>query len=90
MEFNVLLEQKALSQGADGRFTIDYAAMPAVIAALDKQLLLFEAKGDRAGVEAWFAKYDVMPQSLSQALESTREIPIDITPVFALSSEARP
>jgi len=64
--------------------------MPAVIAALDKQLLLFEAKGDRGGVEAWFAKYDVMPQPLTRALESTREIPIDITPVFALSSEARP
>ena len=90
MEFNVLLEQKAISQGADGRFAIDYAAMPAVIAALDKQLLLFEAKGDRAGVEAWFAKYDAMPQSLNRALESAREIPIDITPVFALSSEARP
>ena len=90
MEFNVLLEQKAISQGANGRFAIDYAAMPAAIAALDKQLLLFEAKGDRAGVEAWFARYDVMPPSLTRALESTRDIPIDITPVFALSSEARP
>jgi hypothetical protein len=90
MEFNVLLEHNAISQGADGRFAIDYAAMPAAIAALDTKLLTFEAQGDRAGVEAWFAKYDAMPQSLSRALESAREIPIDITPVFALSSEARP
>ncbi|MGA2438459.1 MAG: Zn-dependent hydrolase, partial [Acidobacteriaceae bacterium] len=90
MEFNVLLEHNAISQGADGRFAIDYAAMPAAIAALDTKLLTFEAQGDRAGVEAWFAKYDAMPQSLSRALESAREIPIDITPEFALSSEARP
>jgi hypothetical protein len=90
MEFNVLLEQKALTQAADGRFTIDYAAMPAAIASLDKQLLLFEAKGDRAGVEAWFAKYDVLPPALMQAMEATTAIPLDITPAFALSSEARP
>ena len=90
MEFNVLLEQKAIAQGADGRFAIDYAAMPTAIAALDERLLLFETKGDRVGVEAWFAKYDVMPQSLARALESAREVPIDITPEFALGSEARP
>ena len=45
-----------------------------------KKLLLFEANGDRAGVEAWFAKYDVMPPSLIQALDTTKDIPVDITP----------
>jgi hypothetical protein len=64
--------------------------MPATIASLDEKLLMFEANGDRAGVEAWFAKYDVMPAALTKALESTSDIPIDITPKFELSSEARP
>jgi hypothetical protein len=89
MEFNYLLEQHALSQGADGRYTIDYAAMPAAIAGLAEKLLTFEAQGDRMGVEAWFAKYDVMPASLTKALESTKDIPIDVTPEFELESEAR-
>ncbi len=90
MEFNYLLEHKALNLGADGRYTIDYAAMPGAIAGLDEKLLLFEANGDRAGVEAWFAKYDVMASSLVQALDTTNDIPVDITPKFELGNEARP
>jgi hypothetical protein len=90
MEFNYLLEHKAVSLGADGRYAIDYAAMPAAIAGLDKKLLLFEAAGDRAGVEAWFARYDVMPSTLAQALNATSDIPIDVTPRFELSGGVRP
>jgi hypothetical protein len=90
MEFNVLLEQKALVQTLDGKYTIDYAAMPAAITALSQQLLTFEANGDRAGVEAWMTKYDVMPPTLTHALESTTAIPVDITPDFELSRGVRP
>jgi hypothetical protein len=89
MEFNYLLEQKALNQAADGRYTIDYAAMPAAIASLSQKLLTFEAQGDRAGVEGWFAKYDVMPASLTKGLEATKDIPIDVTPEFELEKESR-
>ncbi len=90
MEFNYLLQHGALAQGADGRYTIDYAAMPAAVASLAQQLLAFEAHGDRAGVEAWFAKYDGMPPTLTRALESTRDIPVDITPEFELARGVRP
>ena len=90
MEFNYLLEHGALHQGDDGRYTVDYAAMPAAIAGLDEKLLLFEASGDRAGVEAWFAKYDVMPPALTQALDATKGIPVDVTPEFELSQGVRP
>ena len=46
--------------------------------------------GDRAGVEAWFAKYDVMPPSLTKALEATKGIPVDIAPHFELLQGVRP
>jgi len=85
MEFNYLAEKGALSQGADGRYAIDYQAMPAAIAGLTEKLLTFEAQGDRTGVEAWYAKYDLMPPSLAKALETAKEIPVDITPEFELS-----
>ena len=89
MEFNYLLEQNALKQGPDGRYLIDYAVMPGAIAGLAEKLLTFEARGDKAGVEAWFARYDVMPPALTKALESARDIPIDVTPEFELETEAR-
>ena len=90
MEFNYLVEHGALAQGGDGKYTIDYVAMPGAIEALSKQLLTFEAQGDKAGVEAWFAKYDVMPDSLSKALDATNDIPVDVTPDFELSRGVRP
>jgi hypothetical protein len=90
MEFNYLLEHDALTQGGDGRYTIDYGTIPTVIADLCKTLLTFEAQGDRAGVEAWFKKYNVMPPALTKALSATEGIPVDVTPEFELSLGVRP
>jgi hypothetical protein len=82
MEFNYLLENGALKH-AGGRYTIDYAKIPAVEAQLAKVLLEIEAKGDRARAEAWFAKYDKMPAELTKALAGTKDIPVDMDPKFA-------
>ena len=90
MEFNYLLEHHAVTQAADVRYTIDYAAMPQTIAALCEKLLTFEARGDRAGAEAWFAKYDVMPVALTKALDGAKDIPVDFAPDFELSRGVRP
>ena len=90
MEFNVLLEHKALTERNDGRYEINYTAMPGAIEALSKQLLTFEAQGDRAGAEAWMEKYDVMPTSLTKALAATAAIPVDVTPEFELTGGVRP
>jgi hypothetical protein len=88
MEFNYLLENRALSHSG-GKYTIDYAKMPPVLAALAKELLTIEATGDRARAEAWFAKYDKMPAELTKALEGTKDIPVDIEPVFSFKDDVR-
>jgi hypothetical protein len=88
MEFNYLLENGALSHGS-GRWTIAYEKMPSALAALAKTLLEIEAKGDRARAESWFAKYGKMPAELSAALDGTKDIPVDIEPVFAFKEEVR-
>jgi hypothetical protein len=82
MEFNYLLENHALSY-ANGRYTIDYGRIPAVLRQLAKVLLDIEATGDRKSAEEWFAKYDKMPPELKRALAATSDIPVDIDPVFA-------
>jgi hypothetical protein len=82
MEFNYLQENGALSIGG-GKYVVDYAKMPAVIAQLCKHLLEFEDQGDRAGAEAWFAKYDKIPAELEKALAATSAIPVDVSPVFS-------
>jgi len=79
MEFNYLLEKGAIHL-ADGRYSIDFARMPATLGTLAKELLEIEATGDRARAEAWFAKYSTMPASLSAALQAAKDIPVDIDP----------
>jgi hypothetical protein len=86
MEFNYLLEQRALAR-VDGRYAIDYARVPAVLAQLAKELLEMEATGDRARAEAWFARYDKMPAELKGALAATADIPVDIRPTFSFPDQ---
>ena len=88
MEFNYLLQNKALTHSA-GTYTIDYAKMPAVLAQLAQKLLVFEATGDRGGVESWFAKYDKMSPELTKALAATTGIPVDVDPVFSFKDEVQ-
>jgi hypothetical protein len=88
MEFNYLLQERALSY-TGGKYTIDYARMPTAIAALAKELLTMESTGDRGRAEAWFAKYDKMPAELTAALAGTKDVPVDIEPVFSYRGEVR-
>lgn len=90
MEFNYLMQHGALKQRDDGRFVLDFNAMPTAIEELTTKLLVFEAQGDRAGVEAWFTRYDVMPDGLARALETTKDIPVDLLPEFELAKGVRP
>jgi len=88
MEFNYLFENHALNF-MNGRYSIDYARMPAAIGQLAKILLETEATGDRQRAEKWFAKYDLVPADLKKALEGTTDIPVDINPIFSFKDDVR-
>jgi hypothetical protein len=89
MECAYLLEQKALAQGSDGRYAVDCARMPDAMAALSKELLEIESTGDRARAEAWFTRYGKMPPAIANALESVRDVPVDIDPIFSFADRVR-
>jgi hypothetical protein len=82
MEFNYLVEQKAVNRVA-GQYSVDFARMPAAIASLSKELLTIEATGDRARAEAWFNRYDKMPAELTEAMKAASKLPVDIWPMFS-------
>jgi len=83
MEFNVLLESGALSRNSSGLYVIDFSKMPGALAKLAQELLEMEATGDRARVETWFTKYDKMPADLTATLVSTKDIPVDLYPIYS-------
>ena len=90
-EFNYLLGQGAivphagtLSRGtARVVFALDFNRLPAAVAALNRELLEIEASGDRSRAEQWFARYATPPPALRAALESSRDVPVDIAPKFS-------
>ena len=89
MQFNVLAEGGAIHHEAAGRYAIDYAKIPAVLASLAKELLEIEATGDRSRAEKWFAKYGTMPGELKTALEAAKDLPVDLDPEQPFPEAAR-
>lgn len=89
MEFNYLSQEKAIVREASGRYAVDYARMPTAIAQLAKELLEIEATGDRARAENWFKRYDVMPAQLKAALDTTKDVPVDVDPVFSFPEQPK-
>jgi hypothetical protein len=81
MEFNFLSERGAIARDSSGRYAVAYEKMRDAIAALTKELLEIEATGDRARADAWFARYDKMPDDLRAALDAQKDIPIDFDPL---------
>jgi len=90
MEFNFFSERGAITRDtAAGRYAIDFSRMPDAAAALAKELLEQEATGDRARVEAWFAKYGTVPPELAKALESASDVPVDVDPISSFPEPMR-
>jgi hypothetical protein len=88
MEFNYLSSQGAIVRKG-GRYAVEYAKMPDVIARLAKELLEQEATGDRTRAEAWFKKYDVVPPELRAALDAAKDVPVDVDPVSAFDETVK-
>jgi len=89
MEFNYLVERKAITRDAAGKYAVDFSKMPDAIASLAKELLETEATGDRARAENWFKKYDTMPGELKATLATTNSVPVDMDPVFSFAREVK-
>jgi hypothetical protein len=90
MEFNYFFERGVITRdAASGRYVIDLDHMAEAVAALAKELLEQEATGDRARVEAWFAKYGSVPPALSKALEAASDVPVDVDPLSGFPEPMR-
>ena len=73
----------------DARVAIDYAHIPTALAQLAKELLEIEATGDRTRAENWFKRYDAMPADLKSALANTKDVPVDVDPVFSFEDRVQ-
>jgi hypothetical protein len=79
-----------LRDAATGRYWVDHARIPGAIARLSKELLEMEAAGDGPRAEAWFKKYGTVPADLKASLQSARDVPVDIDPIFSFRELPKP
>ena len=90
MEFNFLVEQGAIGRDPKtGRYVIDFAKIPAVVATLTREVLQIEATGNRRRAEVWFTKYGAMPPDLRSALAAAADVPVDLDPHGSFDEEPR-
>jgi hypothetical protein len=89
MEFNYYLEHGGVRRLQSGKYAVDYEKMPGEIETLAKELLEIEGTGDRARAEAWFKKYDVIPQDLQASLDKAKSVPVDVDPIFSFEREVK-
>ena len=82
MEFNFLLEQKAIVRSG-GKYAVDYTRMPAAIAQVSKELLETEATGNRARAEACLTATTKCRRTWPGRLQAAKNVPVDIEPIFA-------
>jgi hypothetical protein len=87
LQLNWLLDAGAVTEGRDGRFSIDDAKARAAVESLARELLSLQARGDRAGAQALLDRMAVIRPAVAKALGRLKGIPVDIAPRFVTAAE---
>jgi hypothetical protein len=87
VQWNWLREHGAITPRGDGTFTMDAAKYREGVRTLATELLTIEATGDFARAQRLLDKYGVSNPEIESVIEKLKDIPVDITPVFAAAGE---
>ena len=72
---------------AGGKYTVDFAKSRDAVRDLATELLTIEATGDYARAKTLLDKYGKETPEMAAVNATLKDIPVDITPVFAAAGE---
>ena len=75
---------------AGGTYEVNFDKIKAAVKDLDHDLLTLEATGDYAGAKKMLDELGVLRPELAKALDSLKDIPTDIEPVFVTADKLAP
>ena len=87
VQFNYFLDRGAFAARPDGTYEVNFAKIKSAVRELDHDLLTLEATGDYAGAKKMLDELGVLRPELAKALDSLKDIPIDIEPVFVTAEK---
>ena len=90
LQFNYFLDKGGYVARPDGTFAVDLPKIKAAVRDLAHELLTIEARGDYAAAKAMLERLSVMRPVMQRALDSLKDIPVDIEPVFVTAKEFQP
>jgi Peptidase family M49 len=86
MQFNYMSDEGGIKfNEKSGTFSVDHEKFKAGVTKLTRELLTLEAEGSYEKAKSILDKYAVIKPPMQQALESLKDVPVDIEPVFPLA-----
>ena len=90
VQFNYFMDKGGIVAHKDGTFAIDMTKIKQAVSDLDHDLLTIEAQGDYAAAKKLLDTMGVIRPELQRALDSLKDIPTDIEPIFVTADELSP
>jgi hypothetical protein len=87
IQWNWLRERGAVTPVAGGKYTVDFAKARDAVRDLATELLTIEATGDYTRAHALLDRYGKETPEMVAVNATLKDIPVDITPVFAAAGE---
>ena len=87
VQWNWMREKGAFVPIADGRYTVDFTKVKDAIRTLATELLTIEATGDFNRAQALLDRYGKSTPEIEGVNAKLKDIPVDLTPVFAGAGE---
>jgi len=89
IQANYLVAKGAIEVTPTGRFKPVLAKFGAGIRDLAHELLTIEAEGSHSGAQELVKKYGTISPAMAKVLDSLRDVPVDVEPVFAAESKLK-
>ena len=89
LEWNWYREKGAIVPAANGRFKVETAKYREAVKSLANELLLIEATGDYDRADRLLKKYAVSTPEMEEVIPRLKDIPVDISPVYAGAGEKK-
>jgi hypothetical protein len=90
MQVNYLLDKGGFVARPDGTFAVNYDKIKGAIRDLTHDLLTVEVEGSYEGAKKMLDTLGVVRPEFQKALDSLKDLPVDIEPVFSTADQVAP